>query len=243
MLPALAQAKSKAKQAACFNNLRQISIASTMYVMEFRCFPGTLSVNHGYCYVWATRLLSQMGTNRGVFYCPAAVLDSAWDTNVNKTLGATTPEGRFDPFGMSDKTRFSYGYNDWGVNLDHEPQLGLGGDINGRSFKGVVTESMIISPSQMIAYGDVRTATRGSKVHFNANLDPVDRASTHSQWPSNRHNYRTDIACVDGHVEAARRHDLIDPANQIWRRRWNNDNQPHPEYTWMPDWKAEAIRE
>jgi hypothetical protein len=27
----------------------------------------------------------------------------------------------------------------------------------------------------------------------------------------------------DGHAEAARRNDVIDPNNDTWHRRWNND--------------------
>jgi hypothetical protein len=45
---------------------------------------------------------------------------------------------------------------------------------------------------------------------------------------------------ADGHAEAARRHDIIDPANSLWRARWNNDHQPHPEIVWRVDWTAEA---
>jgi hypothetical protein len=36
----------------------------------------------------------------------------------------------------------------------------------------------------------------------------------------------------DGHAETALRKMVIDPANQQWRRRWNNDNNPHLEVNW-----------
>jgi prepilin-type processing-associated H-X9-DG protein len=63
------------------------------------------------------------------------------------------------------------------------------------------------------------------------------------QEPCNRHNYKTDVAFCDGHVEKVMRNDkapgnpapmhLIDttPKNP-WRCRWNRDNQPHNELTW-----------
>ena len=63
-----------------------------------------------------------MANNRGVFYCPAARADSAWDTNVNKTLGGTGPDNKFDPFGIPVPSRFSLAYNDWGLNLTARPQ-------------------------------------------------------------------------------------------------------------------------
>jgi prepilin-type N-terminal cleavage/methylation domain-containing protein/prepilin-type processing-associated H-X9-DG protein len=240
LLPALTRAKAKAKQTVCFNNLRQIGIASSLYMDEYRQYPGDLSIAYGFYYVWPVRLLSQMSKNRQVFYCPAAIYNSAWDTNVNKTLGGIGADGKYDPFGIGKHTRFSLGYNDWGLDLRHNPQLGLGGDVDGNAFKGVVTESMVVSPSQMIMIGDVKAPKEAATINCGADIDPTDNSSAHSQWPSNRHNYRTDLVFADGHVEAVRRHDLIDPRNRVWRTCWNNDHQPHPEITWQVDWIAEA---
>jgi prepilin-type N-terminal cleavage/methylation domain-containing protein len=240
LLPSLASAKAKAKQTVCLNNLHQIGVAAAVYLDEFGQYPGDISVTFGYYYVWPVRLLSCLSSNRSVFRCPAAVASSAWDTNLNKTLGGRDPEGRFDPFGLSERSRFSLGYNDWGLDLRHDPQLGLGGDVNGNFNKGPVTDSMVVSPAQMILIGDVKAPKDPAQIHFDADIDPTDDSSNHSQWPSNRHHYRTDLLCTDGHVEAARRHDIIDPRNAFWRARWNNDNQPHPEITWAVDWAAEA---
>jgi prepilin-type processing-associated H-X9-DG protein len=72
---------------------------------------------------------------------------------------------------------------------------------------------------------------------------PNRHAGDGGQEPSNRHNYKTDIAFCDGHTEKVMRNDkapgnpnpvnLIDPTpNNPWRSRWNNDNQPHDELTW-----------
>src|SRR4051812_41362046 len=103
LLPALAKAKSKAKQNACLNNLRQIGLATHMYLAENAGrFPGCYSVTPQVYAIWPVRLFSQMGTNRQIFYCPGARPDSAWDTNVNKTLGSTGPDGVRDPFGVSN---------------------------------------------------------------------------------------------------------------------------------------------
>ena len=78
LLPALAKAKSKAKQSACINNLRQIGIATIMYLTDNNGkYPGCYSVAPEVYAVWPVRLFSQLGTNRAVFYCPAARPDSA----------------------------------------------------------------------------------------------------------------------------------------------------------------------
>jgi prepilin-type processing-associated H-X9-DG protein len=71
---------------------------------------------------------------------------------------------------------------------------------------------------------------------LSANLDPAQNDQGDNalgqQWPSNRHNRRTDIMFGDGHAEKAIRNDVIDSKNRDWRARWNNDHQPHPEYAW-----------
>jgi hypothetical protein len=63
---------------------------------------------------------------------------------------------------------------------------------------------------------------------FDGNIDPKES----DQWPSNRHDRRTVLNFADGHSEAALRKMVIDPNNQMWRKRWNNDNDPHYEISW-----------
>jgi len=94
----------------------------------------------------AAAVAALMGNNRNAFWCPAALADSAWNTNVNKTLGQTDLSGlSYDWYGIRDTTRFSYGINDWGLNINNNPQLGLGGDVDGGFYKGPVKESQILN--------------------------------------------------------------------------------------------------
>jgi prepilin-type N-terminal cleavage/methylation domain-containing protein len=222
LLPALSKAKAKAKTTACLNNLRQIGIATVMYVQEFGQYPGSYSVNKQ-VYVWPTRLFSQMGTNRQVFHCPASPANAAWDTNLNNTLGSPINK-KGDPYGVSNTARFSLAYNDWGLSIGADPQLGLGGDIDGPAYKGPVKESMVVAPSEMIMLGDSRVDGQ-----WDGNFDVTQS----EQWPSNRHQRRTVLQFADGHSETALRKLVIDPKGQSpWRSRWNNDNKPHLEYSW-----------
>ena len=241
LLPALARAKAKGLQAACRNNQHQIGIATVMYLGDYKQYPGDYSANHN-CYVWMTRIFSLMGNNRKAFSCPAAPANSAWDTNVNLTLGGNGENGVYDHFTVTPSSRFSLGYNDWGLDLGHRPQLGLGGDVDGPYVQGPVIEAMVVRPTDMILIADVRAQPNAALISFDANLDPTDNSSGHSQWPSNRHAGRIDILFADGHVDVAKRPDVISPSNTLWRRRWNNDDKAHDgtDGDAVPSWSVDA---
>ncbi|MBI3850891.1 MAG: type II secretion system protein [Verrucomicrobia bacterium] len=228
LLPALAKARTKAKQTACLNNMRQLGIATVMYVQEYGKYPGTLFAQGGFRYVWPLRLFTQLGTNRAVFSCPTARPDSWWDTNLNKTLGAPYPTGGGrDPWGISETALFSMGYNDWGAFFAFSDK-GLGGDVDTWP---EVKESQVLKPVQMIMLADSKpgdgSSSKPARGSFDANIDPT----TPSEWPSNRHNRRTVLMFCDGHSEAAFRKEVIDPKNELWHRRWNNDNSNAGSWT------------
>ncbi|MCB1127635.1 MAG: type II secretion system protein [Verrucomicrobiae bacterium] len=223
LLPALAKAKEKGRQTACLNNLRQIGLGTIMYVNDYAHYPGCIKVPEFY-YLWPLRLFSQMGTNRASFWCPSNKPDSQWNTNVNKTL----TRGIDFVIASGNGTRFSYGYNDWGVGavtMNIALQLGLGGDVNPPG-QPEMKESRVRAPSSMIMLADSKTD--GS---WDGNIDPKEK----DQWPAKRHSGSCVLMFADGHAESARRQSVVDPTNDEWRRRWNNDNEPHREFTWAPD--------
>jgi prepilin-type N-terminal cleavage/methylation domain-containing protein/prepilin-type processing-associated H-X9-DG protein len=216
MLPALGKAKSKAKQISCLNNLRQIGVATVMYTVDYRRYPGNLWLGSpGSEYVWPKRLFTLMAGNRASFHCPVADLDSSWNTNVNKTLGLPG-----DSHAVRPESRFSYGYNDWGAYWAFT-RFGLGGDVNNRSNE--IKDSEVKRPSDMIMLADSRVDG-----HFDGNIDPT----TPNEWPSSRHDRRTVLMFCDGHAEAAYRRDVVNPANEYWHRRWNNDGHTRGPNAW-----------
>lgn len=251
LLPVLTKAQRKALQTSCRNNMREIGIGGVIYIDDYKQYTGDLSTPAGgstdYYYVWPPRLLSLMGNERKAFSCPAAQPWTAWDTNVNKTLGGTGPGGVYDPFAITKNSFFSLGYNDWGIHFQNgaeavtDPQLGLGGDIDGGLTQGPVRDTTVKRPVDMIWVCDVPSVPMTIAPNFNANTEPADihTVTGHSACPSNRHEYRTNVLFCDGHVESPRRNDVRDPNNAYWRGRWNNDNDPHMSYgLWQafPTW-------
>jgi prepilin-type N-terminal cleavage/methylation domain-containing protein/prepilin-type processing-associated H-X9-DG protein len=240
LLPALAKAKARAKQINCASNQKQIGVALTMYVGDYKQYPGSYSPNYN-SYVWMTRILTVMGNNHNAFCCPAAATYTWWNTNYNFSLntgGGKMEDGSISPYTVTPDTSFSLGYNDWGAigsalfNNPQPPELGMWGDVDGNFAKKIVSDTSVLRPSEMIALGDVLGSPNG-KASFDANLDPTGQRSLNSlgqstEIPSNRHNYRSNLMFADGHVDATgKRTDTCNPNNTMWRRRWNNDNLAH----------------
>lgn len=253
LMPVLEKAEARAKQASCIDNFRQIGIALNIYPTDYNhVYPNCLqpSTSTAQFYVWQPRLMDLMA-NRKAFSCPAALPQSAWDTNVNSTLEPIIGEnGKLDRYGIvtgaggssyaDNGTRFSIGWNDWGLNIGWPTILGMGADVGTQP----VTETMIRHPSDMIAVADIRSDIPAGQIQFNANTTPglisgwtlTQDPTWHPQIPCNRHDYNTDVLFTDAHVESPHRNDVIDPNNNIWRARWNNDNSPHTEVTWTIPW-------
>jgi prepilin-type processing-associated H-X9-DG protein len=121
-------------------------------------------------------------------------------------------------------TRSAYGYNSAGTLHPHdlfvllqgfkpEHRLGLGVECS---------EAAVVKPSDMIALGCLQGPGMFDRT-----------VSVHSgPWQiAGLHRDSANAAFCDGHVEQVKKAKLIERSEQ-WRRRWNRDNEPHPE-TWV----------
>jgi prepilin-type N-terminal cleavage/methylation domain-containing protein/prepilin-type processing-associated H-X9-DG protein len=234
LLPALAQAKAKAKAARCAGNLRQIGLALNMYVQDSSRYPVTAVVSYSpprdppvFWFDALDPYTVTKATNR-LYWCPASRLraqDRGW--KILMTDGSFSYLTAKENVGISNvSVGGDYGYNDLGTQSGipsaASGTLGLGWQEWSVKLMNPLTgvsESSVVAPHDMIAIGDspFRTA---------ALITPVFTGYE----PTLPHKPGLNHVFCDGHVEFGKASIVYGKTPEA-RRRWNRDNQPHPE-TW-----------
>ena len=108
LLPALSKAKQKAKQSQCFNNLRQITLASLSYTLD----NGKVAMASDGS-LWMGALNSAYANGVKVLLCPLAALPDPVPTT--KTFG-TAATGWFLPLNNSTIFPIGYAAGGYGIN-------------------------------------------------------------------------------------------------------------------------------
>lgn len=228
LLPSLAKAKAQAKSAVCRGNLRQMGLAMKLYEQDYECYVSgsqivkDISATTRLDAYWFHLLLKYSASNLDLYFCPAN--PSAFRLkNALPWIESNTS--------TSAMTGLSYGLNLLGtgqVNMGVGRQLAFsagGLDLDNRIRN--MRDQDIISPSDFIAIGD-------SQSHFWADYridaDCHADSTQHTTWPGSRHNRGANIVFVDGHLENKTQKQWLAKTPDA-RRRWNYDNEPHPE-TW-----------
>ena len=232
LLPALSKAQARAKGTKCQSNLRQLGIATAMYVGDHGVYPVGIDGANGAAWIWPALLRKAMygGPVTDVFRCPVAPPQSQWvpkfGSKLAAGLGYMQDEVRLKPGG----TFFmSYGYNVWGAFAGNNPNTGLGVYL-GDPVWGETKEALVVAPSSMISLGDSNwDLKRKGDRDWSGFIGMYEER----QWPLELHGRRASLAFCDGHVEAKRRVEFVGQllkdkgARQQAARLWNRDNQPH----------------
>jgi prepilin-type N-terminal cleavage/methylation domain-containing protein/prepilin-type processing-associated H-X9-DG protein len=227
LLPVLNRAKNSAKLTACRNNLRQISLAISLYASDNRGYP--------YAIVWdMTKPLGSFWANALQPYTRNAWTNALYICPCNRYVQAdpmdlTTASSLPIPYG-------SYGYNGWGTGYPRPslplgqspPNLGLGPGYT--AYPGSwqmgppISEAQVLAPSEMFAFADSFDQTYaiipGVGWRSWTNVPPFKWAIIHGTGYN--------VSFVDGHVAFMKVLDVIAQSDEV-RRHWNNDHQPHPE--------------
>jgi len=211
LLTALSQSMRRARQIHCVSNLHQVGIGIQNFVANNHAYPslegGTNGDNSG---IWFVQLErggfdnSKPGTNffsEGVWHCPSN-RGREWSYAYN-TYGVA-PIGYNGPAAMNPKYA----------------ALGLYGAYHPGSLSITpVTESEVVSPSQMMAVGD---SVVGGIDFMRQDLKYLEQHGA-----SARHRGRLNVVFCDGHVESPTLKFLFQDTSDDALSRWNRDHQPH----------------
>lgn len=252
LAPALAQGKYLAQAAVCRNNLRQMSLALQFYadkndgaypVFTMRAVPDG---SRGWS--WEIMLDPKWrgeATKNTMFNCPIANRYELRGNTNQPPAGVLMPLNRGERF-----ARFAY--NAWGTGDYNSSGFGLGGVTDKKSIhdrrslivaERPTLESMVVNPSEMIAFGDglVRNHLQpdhdGEPNHSEFHLNPT-RAQTciyatphKKQKMFKKHRGKMNRSFVDGHVEIENMNRRFRPTVE-YLSRWNIDHKPHGGPVW-----------
>jgi len=211
LLPALAQAKDRARNAKCQSNEKQWALALRMYIDDWACYPFEIMSTSG--------RFPAMGGDALV--SAEFQLDSY--ISPNRALARASCPQPYPVKAILRGFTGPYIYNNFARTLmPILPYLGLGGDLN----KGVpLREPGVVAPSHMIAFCEF--AVVPSKLFIN-DTQIFDGRYPWTGEEVYRHTTGENMAYCDGHVARMSKR-MVATRTEELRRRWFNDNLPHPE--------------
>ncbi len=229
LLPALARGKAAAISAKCKSNLRQFTIALTVYVNDHQFYPLQAPTNGGN---WSEALSLDARS-----FNPRATSSTMVEANT-----PVCPAPGFLRQGAVFPS--IYGYNgDGTVNLHSQKEVpkkifGLG--LGGVSWPGLgenpVPGAAVKEPADMIAFGDGFAGLQTKEISYSGSVGQnlfgyvtSEDKPIFNKAARDRHRGRLNIGFCDGHVESVRVEKLLLDPSSTALRRWNNDHEPHPE--------------
>jgi prepilin-type processing-associated H-X9-DG protein/prepilin-type N-terminal cleavage/methylation domain-containing protein len=237
LLSALSSAVKYARRTPCINNIRQLGQALQEFVEDNHVFPLDQNVDfekggyQNHDENWMLALDHELGNehtshealwgNKGIWKCPSVIRPTTWPKNNGYT---------------------SYGYNSYGIlgkegastnRLAHWDSLGIGRQFgNSLLSSPPVSESEVVSPSEMMALGD---GFWGNNNFVEGGISSLERMNEQptvlwdTKEPIARHQGKANVVFCDGHVESPTLQFLFEDTSDAALSRWNRDHQPHRE--------------
>ena len=134
LLPALAKAKETGKRISCLNNLRQLSLASQVYVGDNQgTYPPRSETNR-----WPAALYDNYGHTLKLMLCPSELTNAPYSSSSGDTNVAD----------MAPRSYFINGWNDTFAGLNPAT------DPSGLNQGDAMKETMIVHPSDTLLFGE-----------------------------------------------------------------------------------------
>jgi prepilin-type N-terminal cleavage/methylation domain-containing protein/prepilin-type processing-associated H-X9-DG protein len=200
LFPVFAQARAKARQAACLSNLKQIGTAEQMYMQDYdETVHEVLSCGAvskaGTCQITYAQLLQPYLKNIGVFACPDTTLDKSDITYANRN---------FFSVGMNIYLGLYYNYYYNAPAFMNATGLGEAGAeakgfANG-TYPRAVDSSLIPYPAQTVIFCDSFDKTVGTTAPNGYYVDAAYGKGIR-YGVSDRHQEGTTLVFVDGHAK------------------------------------------
>jgi prepilin-type N-terminal cleavage/methylation domain-containing protein len=235
LLPALSQAKLKAKQINCVSNLRQVTTAAVMYQNDF----GLNQSSSVFGSLWTDRLFQYYGRANAVQFCPCATdlvrpyrsqgtAANAWTGEQYRTIDA-----------KGGTNSGSYAVNDWLFKIEtanvgvQNPQnyFRVEADIKHTSrtpeFVDAVWPDVAPRTNDLPAtdlFNGLVTLTGGASMGACTIARHGSRPAAQAprNWPvTQRMPGSVDVSFVDAHVELVK-------LDNLWQLTWNNTYEPPP---------------
>jgi len=214
LMPALAKAREKARQAVCMGNMKQIGLAMMMYVQDFDDYltpADSMEAGVGNWRFWFGKLNSYLGKSAG-----PNVENKAW----------RCPSNRYHAW---DWSRISYGANE---NLMYATN-----PLFNQSIKNAAKMSKIRRPA-----GTIMIAESNGDGYYDFLVQGIGPSYTRNYPVGDRHNNGANLIFCDGHVEwRPRNSDLYwittggwywgipapEDNRRLWGANWNGCNPPY----------------
>jgi prepilin-type processing-associated H-X9-DG protein/prepilin-type N-terminal cleavage/methylation domain-containing protein len=230
LLAVISQVRARALRARCANNVRQLGILLQSSVTANNAYPLIVNTNQndgGHYWMQVLQyneLQAPKSPNlkvwlaKDVWKCPAVSTLPPWPVN---------------------KTYISYGYNGLGLSAETDTNgLGLGGHLlawsSSHTTASRVSESEIVSPSEMMAIGDGFMGDNGIIRDGELVMWRTSSVTNYSYAGSTKRSYalhqgRANVVFCDGHVESPTLQFLFEDTSDAALVRWNRDHSPHRE--------------
>jgi len=190
LLPALQQARAKARQISCTNNIKQLGLAMIMYADDYKVYTraryGDGSVNTDP--IWTGLVLPYTSGSKESFLCPS---------NATGKYGEIWGERMYLPIG----------FNWW-----------FGGDFNATNTPIRINPMTMKEPSKCVVFADTYVTNNTSNRGYTYRYDPGNTGvNTHSRISLLHHNSLANIGFGDGHVATVNEGTIVtQTAIKLW---------------------------